>query len=187
MPLTLKEIEKLPPRLRFQKLREFEAEQKKKREEEEKKLRQEEEELVKKSIEEITREELEEEEEEKKLKEEKKKPEETLEQIAEEAKKPEGRQLPEYQARKQFEYISELAKQPISETLNILRELDERRLERGYWTPNEQRMFQNRAEAVYQKEQSGYVGSEVARNLMSEADKLIGSGRDLLKQIRAYK
>ncbi len=178
--LTIEEIKKLPPRIRIERLREFEAEQKKKREEEEKKSKQEEEEIIRKSIDEIAKEERDIEEEEEKSKE-KKKPEESLEEIAEEAKP----LVRDQGAQPYRTNISEYARRPATELLSDLRELDERG-ERGYFTKQEQYMFQNRAEAIQNKEQSGYKANQQAMFAMSEAEKIIERNKNKLSTTMNY-
>lgn len=177
----IKEIIKLPPRQRLQRIKELRSRLKWLTEKEQEKEKIEEEEIVRKSIEEITQEE---EEEEKRLKElTEVKPEETLEEIAEEAPKAQVQEQQEYFARQAYSQQP----RPIEEIHNVINRSHENYHEGRRIHEREANDVRQAATELYQKKQAGYVPpNERAQTLMSRSEEMLDELRNPLKKTKEY-
>lgn len=182
----IKEILKLPPKLRFQKLNELRARLRWLTKQEEEKRKLEEEDIVRKTIEEIK---LEEEDEEKHLKEEIKKPaEETLEKIAEEApaRKPEPR-TSEYFAGT-LANLQQSKPRTADEIYSTFRRIEASYQKKGELTEMELAEARQARDEFYQKKQAGYVPpDEKTSNLMNRTSEMLDEFRDRLRRREDYR
>lgn len=171
----IKEILKLPPKLRLQKIKELRARLRWLTQQEEEKRKVEEEEIVRKTIEEISRQE---EEEEKHLKEEIKKPaEETLEEIAKEApaRKQEA-EMHEYLAG--TANIQQRQQRPIDELYNVISRVHEQ----GISTERDAIEARQAREEFYQKMQANYAPrDEKTKNMMNRTSEMLDEMRNRLR------
>ena len=178
----IKEIAKLPPKLRLKKIKELKERLKWMTEKEEQERRIEEEEMVRKTVEEIAQEE---EEEEKHLKEgvEVKK-EETLEQIAEEAPKIMEPVQQQYQTGSTYQANQP---RPISELNAVISRTHEAYHMQGRITQPQIQEFEQARVEIYQKREQGYIPpDERAKMNWQNANDNLNEMRDPVERTRKY-
>ena len=186
MASELEEIRKLPPKLRLEKLREFE-ERLRKVLESESKNKEEAEQVLKKTIDELTKQE-EEEEHDRKEKEKDGEKDESLEEIAEEEVDEEAKRAAEvhheYEARA---YTPNLSKRPNDELYQATIRLNDNLQQRGYLTKKEEEYAGILTDAFTQKDQSGYQPGADARVKADAAQRMLAERNDPLKIKEKYR